>query len=134
MPFKDKNKNRQYQREWTRKKKLGLPTRNPEPKPKLSDIEHVNKRRENWRKYQERLHKKRDETWGTRCFLCKRKREKLHLHRKDGTRHGYSLTELKKALKNPEEWVRLCGWCHTGVHFCMNRFGWDWEKIANSNH
>lgn len=129
MPFKDKDKNRKYQREWARKKSRGLPTRSK--RNMLSDEERKTRDRQSWHKYQDKLHALRDKTWGIQCAIC-HIRKAVHLHKKDGTKHGYCLSELKKALAHPEQWIRLCHWCHIGVHFCMNYLNWNWDTIEKN--
>ena len=132
MPIKDKNKNRIYQRIWARNKSQGLPTRTViRHKPTID--ERRNQVNKNWHRYQTKIHAQRDATWGIKCQLCGTDRS-LHLHRKDGKKHGYSLAELKRALLEPDKWVRICYWCHIGVHFCMKYFKWNWTTIEENVH
>jgi hypothetical protein len=51
------------------------------------------------------------------------------LHRKDGQLHGSSTAQILRAMKEPEKWVKLCGKCHDGVHFCMKYLGLSWSDI-----
>jgi hypothetical protein len=71
-----------------------------------------------------------DKIFGTVCVLCGRERytdRRHHLHRKNGEYHHSSRTVLL-ALKNPDDWVRLCIYCHKSVHWLLER-GWDWERV-----
>ena len=79
--------------------------------------------------------KEGDRVFGTKCAICGREpkypeRFRNPLHRKDGQDHPDCNTAAI-ALKNPDEWVRLCVYCHIGVHFCMVNFYWNWETIFN---
>jgi hypothetical protein len=129
MPFKDRETKRTYQREWYKRKKLGLPTRTTIKREKQNLEERRIANNECTRQYKETLKKQRDIVWGTKCILCDNSKYRLSLHRKDGKKHSYSLAELRRALLEPDEWVRLCYWCHIGVHFCMKYLKWNWTTI-----
>jgi len=129
MPYKDKQKQREYQREWIRRKRLGITTAF-RPKTKMSKLErekrHNEWRRETWKKRNEEI----DKVFGIKCFICSSTKY-LRLHKKDGTSHPTNLSWLKKVLENPDEWVKLCNRCHNGVHFCMEMFGWSWDAFSS---
>lgn len=78
-------------------------------------------------------HKKRIEAlevFDSKCAICKRSPERkncLHFHKKDGTKHKNRFSGVY--LKNPDEFVLLCVWCHKGVHFSMEYLGMTWEEI-----
>lgn len=130
IPYKDKQKNREYQREWARRKKLGLPT--SKKRVKLTENEIKKRNNECRREWRKNLRKKRDEVFGIECFFCgisRKDNKRMFLHKKDGKRHRSSTKELRKAIKEKEKWVLLCGKCHEGVHFCMNIFGMRWNDI-----
>ena len=130
MGYKDKQKHREYQKEWARRKRAGLPTKivNKVKKSK----EEIQKIKRLWfKKDRQKIYNERIKVWGNRCYLCSRETIHLILHNKNGEKHDTNYSYIKKALKNPERWVRLCKSCHTGVHFCMNFFNMKWEDIEN---
>lgn len=89
------------------------------------------KRDTKWRrKNAENLRMKRDEIFGKICKICK-STKRLCLHKKDGRAHYTDQYTLKKALENPQEWVRLCRYCHDGVHWCMKYLGWEYNTIVS---
>lgn len=92
-------------------------------------MEAYNRRRKEW---DAKARRKGDEVFGSKCFICGRlpKKYRHALHRKDGKEHAHTNTAVL-ALKNPEDWVRLCYRCHIGIHFCMENFGWDWKTICS---
>lgn len=124
MPYKDKQKNREYQREWSRRKRLGLPTRTTVP---LSDDERKKRHRTYQKEY--RIQKRREavKLLGNQCFICGSKKS-LACHNKLGTPHHTSQTYVL-VVKNPERFVRLCRKCHNGIHWVMERFNMTWEEI-----
>jgi hypothetical protein len=82
-------------------------------------------------KWRNNLYSKRDEIFGNKCIICASNRS-LVLHRKDGTPHKEDSSRLIViAIKNPEEWGRVCYSCHKGIHWCMKFFGWKWEEILS---
>ena len=103
MPYKDKERQREYQRIWIKKKRAGLPTSS---RMIMTEEEYKEARRETQRKIRKPIYQKRDKMWGIKCWICGRQRRILHLHRKDGKNHPCTIQQLKKALKEPEEWVR----------------------------
>lgn len=129
MPYKDKVQNRQYQREWANRKHHGLPTRIIN-RPKVSDEQKKQQIAQLAKNHKAKLRRLRDEIFGTKCFLCGYG-GKLNLHRKDGKAHRTDLT--MKILKEKEKWVQLCAKCHTGSHFCMSLFGWNWDDIVKAS-
>lgn len=75
-----------------------------------------------------------DEMYGEECFFCGHQKVGI-IHKKDGIPHqrlilmGWdALHDLKANHK--EEYVRLCGLCHAGVHWCMKRLSLTWEDIV----
>ena len=79
------------------------------------------------RKYRQRIREEADKIFGKKCYICDRER-RLVFHKKDGEKHQHTLTALL-ALKNPEEYVKLCEWCHKAVHWLMEWFDMTWEDI-----
>lgn len=131
MVYKDINENRVYQREWQRRKRLGISTKikNGGKTKKLSDIERRVRRNNYRKKHRDGLCKQRDMIFGNKCWIC-HSEIRLCLHKKDGTPHRRGMKELYNAIKNPKGWVRLCGKCHDGGHFCMQRLGLSWNEIV----
>lgn len=74
-----------------------------------------------------RMNKEAESILGSCCYFCK-KTYYLVYHRKDGKKHDTNLTS-QLVIKNPDDFVRLCRYCHTGVHFCMNWFHMNWYTI-----
>ena len=71
-----------------------------------------------------------DKIFGTACYLCGREKfddRRHHLHQKDGRPHNSAYSALY-AIENPDEWVRLCMYCHKAAHWLMER-GWSWSRI-----
>lgn len=101
-------------------------------KKSIKSIKQRERRREKLRKWnikeRKRLYNLRDRAWGTECFICAGN-HRLCLHEKRGKKHKSNISSLKKALQEPEKWVRLCQDCHNGVHFCMRKLGWTWEDF-----
>lgn len=134
MPIKDKEKNKAYQREWKRRQRVGLTTTT---KVQLSESEmqarakrYIERTRSNTKKWRIKLRKKRDLVFGTSCSLCGYDKI-LDLHRKDGEPHKGDTTQINQALKEPDKWIRLCRFCHGGVHFCMEKLALEWGDIEN---
>ncbi len=133
MPITDTQKRREYQREWARRKRAGLPTKIVN-KPRLTDEERRKRKNKSSRKSRIKTrikqNKQIDELLGTSCIICDRD-YKLISHRKDGISHnsnGYMMR--KDVLKHPEEFVRLCYGCHKGIHWVMTYFGLTWGEIT----
>lgn len=127
MPYKDRQKQREYQREWTRRKRKKLPTA-WKPRKAMSIEEQKLRANKHKKEVRKTLQKIRDEIWGTKCFFCPRTKN-LVLHKKSGEKHHSRTVDVKEAVKEPEKWVRLCRVCHTGVHFCMKFLGLTWDEI-----
>lgn len=118
-----------YHQRWYQRRKAGLPTRTIQ---KLSEVERKRRKLERNRKWVRKQYKLRDKIFGNKCVICGSKRS-LVLHEINGEPHkedGYAL--VNKAIKNPEQWRRLCYSCHKGVHWIMKYFGWSWGKIIKT--
>lgn len=124
MPYKDIQAKRKYGREWQRRKRAGIQTRTKE---KLSDEELRQHKIDYKKKWLQRKREEGNKVFGTICFLCGGN-VNLCLHEKSGTPHQRSCTE-RIALKNPDQWVKLCYPCHKAVHWCMEHFKMSWEEI-----
>lgn len=82
-----------------------------------------------WRRsYTKKVFDERDRIFGTKCYFCGYNNH-LDLHRKSGEKHRANFDWIRKAVKEPNDWVRLCGKCHTGVHFCMSTLKMSWDDI-----
>jgi hypothetical protein len=129
MPFKNRQKQREYQREWIKRKRAGLPTKTRNPS---SQEERKKKMLIYRKKYYLKRKRQAEELLGNQCSICGRK-ENLVMHKKDGKSHSEK-TQLwiwNQIIKNPSEWIRLCHRCHTAIHWIMEYFGWKWEKILS---
>lgn len=126
MPIKDRQENRDYQREWTRRKRLGLPTKIKE-RETLTEEERRKRRREYNTKYRAGKREEADQIFGTKCYICQGER-KIVLHEKNGIKHPCDCT-ARIAIKKRNDYVRLCTGCHKAVHWCMNYFGMTWVDI-----
>ena len=124
------DKQRIYQREWARRKRMGLPTKLYN-KPRLSKEQLKKNKIITCKKYDTRIRKERDDVFGKECKLCGFKNGKLNLHRKNGIPHKTDITTYRNAIANKQDWIKLCGKCHTGVHFNMNVLKLNWDKIYN---
>lgn len=73
---------------------------------------------------------KAEKLLGNKCFVCG-KNKFLRYHKKDGIYHKSSETVFM-VIKNPDDFVRLCEFCHKGVHFSMKYYGWTWEQVVEN--
>lgn len=146
MPIKDPDENRIYQREWQRRKKLGLPTRGfwrkvslvggPKKVAKMSAEEKKIKKNENDKRWRRKEAKKRKalikNSLGKICGFCNTQSGRLIAHRKDGVKHKYfyllSTSELKDELDS-DKYVLVCYLCHKGIHWAMKFLSLDWNQI-----
>lgn len=78
-------------------------------------------------KWRNKKRREAEEVFGRECKLCHGK-VNLCYHKKDGKPHIHWLACIL-ALKNPNDWVRLCYPCHKSVHWCMKHFKMSWEEI-----
>jgi len=143
--MQSQQRHREYARQWMRNKRLGLPTRTTK---KLTEEEKYEHRKTNNLKYVKKEREERnklfDTVFGNTCFICKRGhihykndslgRTILQIHRIDGKKHEIFVDMSKEDLmreinEHKNEYVRLCWRCHKSVHWCMEHFGFDWEKI-----
>lgn len=132
MPYKDPEKQREYQREWARRKRASLPTRTT---PKLSEKERRQHKLECQRRYKGHRKQVIKEAFGTKCFFCNRGHQ-MTVHRKDGKNHkklsDMSLKELGSLIKNEKDkYILLCYGCHKAIHWVMENFGFTWEQIIS---
>lgn len=127
MPYKDKEKQREYQKGWYQRKKLGLPTRTTV---KLSDNERKERHKLYRKRWRTNVQKRAEVLLGSSCKICGNNIRKLSYHRKSGEEHSTTFTSAL-VVKSPEEYIRLCEWCHRGIHFLMNILKWNWNQIEN---
>ena len=136
MPIKDRQLNKEYQREWARRKRAGLPTRTT---PKRTKEEQELRRREYNREWEKMARQKKkiliENAWGTQCSFCPRDQVRI-IHRKDGKPHklisSMGLEGLKNVIKkHRDEYIRVCGICHAGLHWCMNHLGFVWDDVRH---
>jgi formate dehydrogenase assembly factor FdhD len=134
VPFKTIEERRKYVREWMYNKRHGLPTRTTIRPTKEESREKRNIREQRYRKARrERSRKYLEFIYGKTCVICGEERIMI-IHRKDGKKHklftNMSITQIKKELEShKDEYVRVCGICHAGVHWAMTYLGLKWEDI-----
>lgn len=127
MPYKDSNKQKEYQQGWYQRKKAGLPTRTTN----IPTEESIRKKK-NLRemRYRKNLRKKINKIFGDECFICGRKDIRLICHETTGKSHKYNGNQsYRYALKHKEIMVRLCYMCHKSTHWIMEHFRWKWGQI-----
>lgn len=66
---------------------------------------------------------------GTKCKICG-KEKRIICHRKNGEPHE-SKDTYKMVLEHPEDWIRLCEFCHKGVHWAMKHLNMSWDDITS---
>lgn len=144
MPIEDIIKRRDYQREWARRKRAGLPTKGIRVRKDLlnhlTEKERKDRRRKQKRDAGRRTGIKKqnmiDKAFGIKCFFCYKLRGqgKHFTHRKDGAKHAalpkMSVEKLKEEIeKNSMKYVLLCYHCHKSVHWCMKVLKMSWKNI-----
>jgi hypothetical protein len=75
------------------------------------------------------------EMFENKCKFCNfeatKKGQWTIIHRKDGKKHKssreWNINDMKKI--NKDEYIRVCGRCHVGIHWCMKYLGMTWEEI-----
>ena len=132
MSYKDKEQQREYQREWCRRKLRGLDTR-IKPRKKLSRKNRLAKRQENKARYKRARIAILRKVFGNVCTLCEYS-DRLRIHRKDGLKHESPIETdrgLKSVLSEPDKYVAVCFKCHNHTHWCMRVLHMTWEEIKN---
>lgn len=141
MSITDPEKRRTYYRERARRKAMenrgGLPSPRSVNYKFLTPEERKLKKRASQKrcreKYRIKMRLKIDNLLGATCILCNSHNSlhnKLNCHRKDGTSHYTNSYEtVKEVIRNPNEFVRVCRYCHNGVHWMMKTFKMSWDKI-----
>lgn len=83
-----------------------------------------------WRRNYRRNNRERAFTLlGSKCFFCPQNNKRaLVFHEIHGNPHPTN-DEYRSVLRSVKDFVVVCKKCHTGVHFCMEHFGLDWEGI-----
>lgn len=132
MPYIDPNENREYQREWQRRKRLGLSTKIID-KPPILASEKRSKKKLREVKYRNQRKQMVNETFGTVCFVCNRKDAHI-IHRKDGKPHrnlsDMGKHQLRSIIENDIDlYVRVCKLCHKGIHWSMTHLNINWDQI-----
>lgn len=76
--------------------------------------------------------------FGGTCHFCGIDHEdtRIVIHRKDGRKHPYDLTEKEKYFRTlePDEWVSLCQKHHLRAHWVMDVLGLKWKDIESVSH
>jgi hypothetical protein len=128
MGYKDRQKKRDYDREWARRKRNGLPTQGIFNFQKHVTNEATRLRKLKWAKnWRDRKIKEAETIFGDVCYFCGRTLN-LGYHNKIGEKHHTACTAAL-ALKDPSSWVRLCYPCHKSVHWCMEHLEMRWVEI-----
>lgn len=100
-----------------------------------TDEERLQGKRESGGRGREKVRNLQDEKFGTTCRVCgvDRTKRMLFIHRKDCMEHDDAQLSRVTFLQsiNPEEWVRLCGMCHHGVHWANDTLGMDWPAVED---
>jgi hypothetical protein len=140
----DIEKKRDYDKNWQRRKRAGLPTRT---KPIMTNTERIKRRKEvrqkaNNKRFENRL-KQIVEKFGKdltdktlRCEICYGKYYPS-LHRKDGQPHRLwrdMTNEEFEEMINGNDYVIICYDCHKHIHWCMKYLLMTWEEIYTNNH
>lgn len=134
MPYKNIEDLRKYQREWLQRKKRGETTRlYPIPTREEKELKVLEKNR----RYKKKLTDKKKEinvgVFSPGCFICRRSDVKIVRHRKDGKRHDdFTSMPIKKYVKevNSGNYVLLCSYCHSMVHWNMTQLNFGWKEIS----
>lgn len=76
-----------------------------------------------------------DNLYGEHCYFCSNTTVRI-MHRKDGKPHKrlpqMNWNELYDLRDNHrEEYVRVCGICHAGIHWCMEHLEMSWDDIKS---
>jgi len=140
MPISDKQLNRDYQREWARRKKLGIDTKGildsviPDRVSKvlLTPEERKRNKLENTKRHRIKIKNEMEKLLGSQCMICKSK-QSLMAHEIYGSSHnGHNSGMLfADALDRPQDFIRLCYSCHKGVHWVMKWFNMSWDDIIS---
>ena len=151
MPIKDVEKNRAYQREWARRKRLGINTKivnnhkykstveekrlRAEERRLLMTPEERNSRQEREKRRflekRKQLKDKLDQLLGKKCGICGSDFSFV-THEIHGIPHvGNGSDQFVDAFVRPEDFVRLCYPCHKGVHWVMKWFNMSWGEIMD---
>jgi hypothetical protein len=131
MPFKDKTKNTNYQREWARRKHKGIPTKivnAPKLTPEERRTRNLASRRKSNKEHRKFVDSEIDRLVGSKCAICK-SNQYLICHRKNGIKHPKG---KEYVFKHPEEFVRVCLPCHKPIHWAMKYFNMSWNQILNT--
>lgn len=133
MPYKDKQKNREYQKEWAKRKRGGIPTKIIN-RLSLTIEERKDRRKkqliESSKRRRAKINRLIMESIGNKCFICGSTLN-LASHKKDGSKHHElnTIEVIKQLMTDSNKWVRLCYPCHKSIHWIMKYFRWDWKKI-----
>jgi len=135
MPYKDKVRNREYQREWAKRKREGLDTKIVNsPSKKLSEEEKKQRQREYNKKYADKRRNIMQKLRGGSCLFCGESEKRLSSHNIHGDEHdkltSMGLDNIKEILSSGD-FVALCYKCHKHIHFCTEVLNMSWDDIMN---
>jgi len=135
-----KERQKEYQREWYQRKKNGLPTRLHAPLTKReravrkksrtsSQLDSLRRYRRTLVQWRQGLRK---QYFGDVCRVCRCNRNRMGLHKKDGSKHkkhhAMTKVEFMEAVKSGE-YVLLCYTCHKSTHWAMQYLKMNWNEI-----
>lgn len=135
MPFKNKDQNRKYQKEWQRRKKRGENTHGidttkvedtPPPLSKITINRTTKNNKTAKRQELKEIH------LGDCCVICNRNNMRLSTHRKDGSKHiriiDMNNNDFMDAMTSGD-YARLCNRCHLNTHWNMKYLNINWKMI-----
>ncbi|MDP3728159.1 MAG: hypothetical protein Q8R18_01760 [bacterium] len=82
------------------------------------------------KRWRDKKRKEAEKLLGNKCYFCNRNKNLVY-HEKKGRKHSHDQTAVL-VVKNPQSFVRLCHPCHRAVHWLMEKFEWQWEKITEN--
>lgn len=66
------------------------------------------------------------ELLGAKCFFCSHEDTHIECHEIYGKKHP---STGKYILDHLDDFIPLCNWCHSAVHWCMKYLGLSWNQI-----
>ena len=132
MPYKDYEKQKEYQRKWIMRKRNGIDTKIVNKLPVPMTIKRA-KKNANTKKYKNQRKMMMVSVFGTNCFICGRCDAHI-IHRNDGTSHKFlsvmGNNELRNLIeKDKDLYVKVCKLCHKGIHWSMKFLSQTWDQI-----
>lgn len=79
------------------------------------------------KKSTEKARKRVNDILGRKCYLCNRSPNRIYSHEIHGKKHPSGPFYILNHIK---DFVRLCGFCHQKIHWCMKHLNMTWEEIC----